>query len=188
MPSQPRAVELQTVSIYSRPARVFHWLTVLLLVLQSAVGWLMPDVDKFKQPQGLIDLHLSIGFCIIVVVVLRLLWRGTNPPPPRGRHIAPILGLAASITHGLLYLLLIAVPLMGWANAVARGWSISLFGLVPLPAVFAKDSPFVHAFGELHVPGVWALIAVISLHVLAALYHHFVVKDDTLQRILPRRR
>jgi cytochrome b561 len=64
---------------------------------------------------------------------------------------------------------------------------VSLFGVLPLPPLSAKGSPFGHAFGDLHKPTVWVLIAVVALHVAGALYHHFILKDDTLRRMLPER-
>lgn len=180
---------MQTINapIYTAPAKLFHWLTVLLLVIQYAIGWLMPDVHRDTQPVGLISWHLSIGALIVLLVLMRLLWRWTHPTPPEPQMLSPLLQGIARTTHWLLYLLLVAFPLMGWANASARGWPVSLFGVLPLPPLSAKGSPLGHAFGDLHKATVWVLIAVVALHVAGALYHHFILKDDTLRRMLPGR-
>jgi cytochrome b561 len=93
--------------------------------------------------------------------------------------------LAASVTHGLLYVLLIALPLMGWANASAHGWTVSLFHVVPLPALAAAGSAFGHTLGDVHKLTAWVLLGLIGLHVAAALFHQFVIRDGTLSRMLP---
>lgn len=170
---------------FSSPAKFFHWITVLLLVVQYSIGWLMPDVKRDTQPIGLISLHLSIGSLIVLIVLVRLVWRTTHPVPEEPTARAPALRLAARVTHWLLYSLLIAFPLMGWANASSRGWQVSLFGLVPLPPLSPTGSPLGHEMGDIHQIFAWVLIAVVALHVAAALFHHFVIKDDTLRRMLP---
>ncbi|HWW03658.1 cytochrome b [Collimonas sp.] len=179
--------KMQTIKtpVYSAPAKVFHWLTVLLLAIQYSIGWLMPDIGRDTQPIGLISWHLSIGALIVLLVLLRLLWRWTHPAPPVPQMLSPLLNMIARTTHWLLYFLLIAFPLMGWANASSRGWSVSLFGVVPLPPLSSKGSQLGHTLGDMHQLFVWVLIAVVALHVAAALYHHFIVKDDTMRRMLP---
>lgn len=101
--------------------------------------------------------------------------------------LSPLLNWIARTTHWLLYLLLIAFPLMGWANASSRGWPVSLFGVVPLPALSSKGSQLGHTLGDMHQLFAWVLIAMVALHVAAALYHHFIIKDDTLRRMLLKR-
>ncbi len=172
---------------YSAPAKFFHWLTVLLLVIQYTIGWLMPDIGRDTQPVGLISWHLSIGALIVLLVLIRLMWRSKHHPPPAPQTLSPLLNRIARATHWLLYLLLIAFPLMGWANASSRGWPVSLFGVLPLPALSSKGSQLGHTLGDMHQLFAWVLIAVVALHGAAALYHHFIVKDDTLRRMLPNR-
>lgn len=176
-------MQMTNTPTYSAPAKFFHWLTVLLLVIQYSIGWLMPDVHRDTQPTGLISWHLSIGALIVLLVLVRLLWRWTNDTPPEMQ--SPLLNWIARATHRLLYLLLIAFPFMGWANASSRGWPVSLFGAVPLPSLLSKGSQLGHTLGDMHQLFVWVLIAVVTLHMAGALYHHFIVKDDTLRRMLP---
>ena len=171
---------------FGAPAKFFHWTTVLLLVIQYAIGWLMPDVHRDTKPIGLISLHLSIGALIVLIVLARLAWRLTHPAPPESTTLPPLLRFAARATHGLLYTLLIAFPLMGWANASSRGWQVSLFGVVPLPPLSHAGSALGHQMGGLHQVFAWVLIAMIALHVCGALFHQFILRDDTLRRMLPR--
>ncbi|QIE26895.1 Cytochrome b561 (plasmid) [Caballeronia sp. SBC1] len=170
---------------FSAPARLFHWLTVLLLVVQYVIGWLMPNVHHDTQPVGLIGLHLSFGATIVLLVLMRLAWRVSHKPPAESSVLPPSMRLAAKLTHGLLYVLLIALPLMGWANASARGWAVSLFHVVPLPALAATGSALGHALGDVHKLTAWVLLVLIGLHVLAVLFHQFVIRDGTLGRMLP---
>ena len=173
-------------STYTAPAKLFHWLTVVLLTLQYTLGWLMPDADQFSQPSGPTAWHLSFGALMLLLVLVRLLWR-TMHPVPQPLAQSRSLQQAAQVTHWLLYFLLLALPLLGWANASSRGWTVLLFGVLPLPPLLALDSPLGHIFGDLHILAAWMLIVVAGLHVAAALYHHLVAKDDTLQRMLPLR-
>jgi cytochrome b561 len=173
---------------FSAPAKLFHWITVLLLIIQYTIGWLMPDVHKDTKPIGLISLHLSIGSLIVLVVLIRLAWRLTHPAPPEPSALPPMFQAAARATHWLLYALLVAFPLMGWANASSRGWQVSLFGLVPLPPLSPTGSILGHQMGDVHQVFAWVLLAAVGLHISAALFHHFIIKDDTLRRMLPRRR
>jgi cytochrome b561 len=169
---------------FSAPAKFFHWITVLLLIIQYSIGWLMTNVGRATQPVGLVGLHLSVGALIVLVVIGRLAWRAAHPMPPDAT-LPPVLKAVAGVTHGLLYGALIVFPLMGWANASSRGWPVSLFHVVPLPPLVATGSSFGHALGGVHVATAWVLIALITLHVMGALYHHFVFRDDTLRRMLP---
>ncbi|HWZ49792.1 MAG TPA: cytochrome b/b6 domain-containing protein [Herbaspirillum sp.] len=173
-----------TTNTYSAPTKIFHWLTVILLVTQYAVGWLMPGVHRGTLPVGLISWHVSIGAVILLLVLVRLVWHWIKPSPPPLQTVSPLLQKCARATHALLYLLLVAFPLMGWANASVRGWSLTFFDLVPLPSLVPKGSPIGHAFGELHTPFAWVLCGVITLHIMATLYHYLVVKDDSLRRML----
>ncbi|HYM32201.1 MAG TPA: cytochrome b [Candidatus Cybelea sp.] len=170
---------------YDAGAKVFHWLTVALLLAQYAVGWIMPAVKRGTEPEGWINLHMSIGTTILAVAVLRLAWRllrGAPDPPadlPRWQHVG------AAAIHWLLYGLVIAMIFTGWSFASSRGWTIVVFGLVPMPALFAKGSTIGHDLGELHIAVSWTLLAVAAAHVLAALIHEFVLRDTILRRMLP---
>ena len=183
-----RPIQLNTPSTYSGPARFFHWVTVLLLAGQYVIAWAMPDVRRGTQPIGLIAWHLSVGMLILLLVAVRVVWRITHPAPPELRGIPRPLAAAAHLTHWLLYLLLIALPLMGWANASSRGWPAFMGGLLPLPPLSPQGSPLGRSLGDWHQVFAWVLLALIGLHSTAALFHHFVLRDGTLRRMLPAAR
>ncbi|MCC8392582.1 cytochrome b/b6 domain-containing protein [Paraburkholderia sp. MMS20-SJTR3] len=168
---------------YDAVARTLHWLTVLLIAAQFVIGWTMPDIHRDTQPVGLIAWHLGVGATLIVVIVLRALWRLTHRPAPH--ELPPLLGVLSSTTHFLLYLCLLLVPLLGWINASSRGWTVRVAGALPLPALSRTGSSFGHTMGDVHGVLAWVLFALIALHVAAALFHQFVLKDRVLQRMLP---
>lgn len=172
---------------YGAPARSFHWLTVALLIIQFAVAWTMPEIHRGVTPDRLINLHLSFGTLILLVVLARLAWRATHPVPLVRDGVPAWQYLAAEATHLALYALLLVIPLLGWANASGRGWDIVLFGLLPLPPIMAVNSPIARAAGDIHVLFCYLLLGLVALHVAAGLFHHFVRHDDTLRRMLPRR-
>jgi cytochrome b561 len=176
------------VSGYNNTAKSLHWLVLVLLVIQFAVAWTMPDVHRDTKPVGLIAWHLGIGVLILLVMLLRLGWRAVSavPAPPADLQIS--LRLASRATHFLLYAILVALPLLGWINASARGWTVWLVGIIPLPAFVPSGSSWGGQMGDVHMIVAYLLLGAIGLHVLGALYHQFVLRDATLRRMLPMRR
>jgi len=168
---------------YDGVAKFLHWLVALLIAAQFVIGWTMPDIQKGTRPDGLIAWHLGVGATLIAAVVLRIVWRLTHTPPPTS--LSPFLRIVSHITHGLLYLALVAVPLLGWANASSRGWSVKLLGVLPYPNILPVGSSVGHEMGDIHGYLAWVLFALIALHIAAALFHRFVLKDQTLQRMMP---
>ena len=171
---------------YDAVARTLHWLTVLLIAVQFVIGWTMPDIHKDTQPVGLIAWHLGVGSTLIAVMAIRVVWRLTHWPTPD--ELSPLLSIVSRITHFLLYAALVLVPLLGWINASSRGWTVRLLGVLPYPALSEPGSAFGHEMGDVHGILAWVLLALISLHVVAALFHRFVLRDHVLQRMLPRAR
>lgn len=171
------------VSRYNRVAQALHWLIVALLVLQFAIAWTMPDIHRDTKPVGLVAWHLSVGTFILLVMLMRFGWRmvGQRPPPPQ--HLAPPLQLLSRLVHALLYLLLILLPVLGWINASARGYPVWLLGIIPLPALSSPNSSFGHAMGDVHRIVAYVLLGTAGLHILGALYHRFVLRDDLLSRM-----
>ena len=170
---------------YDGIAKLLHWLIVVLLVVQFAIAWTMPHITRTTKPIDLIAWHLSIGVFILLVMLVRLSWRARSAVPPPPADLALPLKLLSRTTHYLLYGILIILPLLGWTNANARGWEVRLFGFIPLPALVPSGSPWGHRMGDVHMNLAIALLVVIGLHVLGALYHQLILRDSLLRRILP---
>lgn len=169
---------------YTATARLFHWTVVALIVAQFAIAWTMPDIGRNTSPTGLVGWHLSIGATILVIALARLGWRMLHPAPPAPSDLPVILAHTSRLTHAGLYLLLIALPIMGWANANARGWDVSLFGAIPLPRLVPTGAAFGRSMGDVHATTAIILLVLIGLHVVGALYHALILRDRTLQRML----
>lgn len=173
----------QTIK-YDKMARFLHWLVLVLLAAQYVIAWTMPDIGQDTKPVGLVAWHLSLGTAVLAAMILRLFWR-VNHPVPDSPDLSSLLRMVSRMTHATLYLLLFIVPVMGWINASSRGYGVTLFGKIPLPPLSPVGASVGHAMGDIHRIAAYVLIGLIGLHVLAALYHHFVLRDGTLRRILP---
>ena len=168
---------------YGTFAKVLHWLVAAILVVQFSLGWLMPGVKRGMQPGLSMHTHISIGIVVLALILVRLVWRVTHPVPPEP-ELPKWQRNASEVVHWLLYLLVLVTTLSGWFYASARGWTLTFFGLFPLPALVAQGSPTGRAIGGIHENIVWVLLAVIAMHVAAALVHAFVYRDRVLQRML----
>ena len=171
---------------YGGVAKAMHWLIVALLAVQFAIGWSMPHIGRNTQPDTLINLHLSFGMLIGLLVVVRFAWRLMHPVAPLATAAPRWQERAAIATHHLLYVLLVLIPVLGWLSASGRNFPVSLFGSIGFPSLLPVKHPWTGKIGDVHtVLSNYVLLAAVALHVLAALYHHFVLKDRTLARMLP---
>ena len=176
-------VEQARPGAYGATARIFHWLIFLLLAAQYAVGSIMPHIGRNTPNEGWVNWHLSIGAAILFVIVLRFVWRLLHPVP-LSSDLPPLEQMAARVTHLTLYGLVFIMTVLGWAAANSRGWTVMLFGAIPLPALAPKGAAWAHEAGDIHNVLVYVLLGVIALHVAGALYHYFVRRDRVMQRML----
>lgn len=171
---------------YTRTAIVLHWLVLALLIAQYVIGWTMPHIGHDTPVTTQIGLHFSLGVLIIGVIVVRLVWRVTHGEPAHPAGVPAWQLRAARVLHGLLYLLLIAVPLLGWINASYRGMPVTLFGLARMPPLVATHAAGWHWTGDVHMLiADYGITTLVGLHVAAAMYHHFIRRDGVLRRMLP---
>lgn len=166
-------------------AQTFHWLIVALLIVQVTLAEMADDLPNGMRKLTLLARHKSVGITILMLVILRLSWRGLNPHPPLPDNLKPYERKLAHFSHAALYTLLFAIPLSGWTMSSARGFPVSWFGFFQLPDLVPKSRPLYEALVTTHVTLVCVLAAVVALHVAGALKHHFVHKDDVLKRMLP---
>ena len=168
---------------YGTTAKVFHWLIVALLLVQYLIGWLMPDIHR--GPPGVpMIFHISFGILILMLIVLRFAWRLAHPVVPES-SLPPWQRLGSEAVHWLLYALVLATTVTGWVFASFRGWGVSFFFMTPIPMLAAENAAAGKAIDGLHQAMGWALLAVIGIHVAAALVHIFVYRDRIMQRMLP---
>lgn len=179
------AAGIVSAARYNPVAKSLHWLVFALVFVQFVLGWTMPAIRRGVIPGRLINLHLSFGVLIMAVVVIRVLWRRVYPVAVAAEGIAPWEQKLARAIHLLLYALLLVLPILGWAAASARDWSVRVFDLVTLPHLVAAEAKIGFLAGDVHVVLSYVLLGLIGLHVAAALYHYFVRRDRVLQRMLP---
>ena len=163
-----------------------HWLVVVLILATGLIGLLMGDMRASPTKVQVYALHKSLGLTILALAVLRLGWRLAAGAPATLTGTPRWQARLASVTHWLLYALLLAIPLSGWAFNSAAGYPLQWFGLFNLPALVWRDADLRVTVRDLHEALFWSLVAVTVLHAAAALYHHAVLRDATLARMLPR--
>jgi cytochrome b561 len=172
---------------YGSFAKVLHWSITVLIAVQFAIGWSMPHIGRNTRPDTLINLHFSFGMLILLIVIVRLAWRLKHPVSLLTANTPLWQQRAAGAGHLLLYALLLAIPVLGWLSASGRNFPVNLFGLVEFPALLRPKHPWTGTLGDIHmVLSNYILLGVVAMHGLFALYHHFILHDDTLRRMLPR--
>ena len=171
-------------SQYGTTAKVLHWLVVALLLAQYLIGWLMPDIHRGMKPGAAMTFHVSVGLFILLLIVLRFVWRLTHPVAPES-SLPRWQRLSSEAVHWLLYALVLATTATGWLFASFRGWSMQFFYLAPMPMLASENSAAGKAMDGWHQALEWTLLAVIALHVASALVHRFVYRDRIMQRMLP---
>lgn len=170
---------------YGRVAIAFHWLTVLLLIGSFSLGWYMHDLEASPLRARLFAYHKWLGVTIFLLVVLRLGWRLAVPPPPLPATMKSWERSAARLSHWVLYALVVAIPLSGWLMSSAKGYQTLYFGVLPIPDLLSKNPDLGEWLEEVHEAVGKVFLAVVAVHVLAALKHHYRDRDDVLARITP---
>jgi len=171
---------------YTLTAIALHWLLAVLIVGTFGVGLYMHELPVSPTRLKLYNWHKWAGMAVLALSALRLLWRLTHRPPADAP--APLWQQrAAHATHGLLYLLFFAVPLVGWAYSSAAGYPIVWFGVLPLPDFVPVDRALAEAIKPWHERLAFALAALVVLHVAAAIKHQVIDRDGLINRMRPGR-
>jgi len=173
-----------TAEAYGSFARFLHWAIVLLIIPQYFLAEAAEDLEAGLEKLQIMTWHKSLGMLVLMLALVRIVWKFMNRP-----HPSPIGVMwqrkAAAAGHGLLYLLILLQPLTGWIVSSSGNAPVTLFGWFQFPAIVAENHDLHEAFEDVHKFLFNALLAVVAVHILAALYHHFMLKDDVLRRMLP---
>lgn len=146
-----------------------------------------PKIFAGVTEDGLDAWHLAVGPTILLLMLVRLVWRMTHRPPPAPSDLAPALQLLSRVTHWSFYGLLIAIPVLGWLSASGFGARPTLMFLFHLPAIAPANERSAEAWGTVHGLLAWALAGVIALHVSGALWHGLALGDGVFSRMMPGR-
>jgi cytochrome b561 len=171
---------------YSGLAIALHWLLAAALVGSFCFGLYMTSLPFSVQRLRLYNWHKWAGIVILALSFVRLLWRLTHRPPP-DLPMPAWQATAAHATHGLMYVLFFAVPLVGWAYSSAVGFPVVVFGVLPLPDFVPSDKALAAQIKPWHAILAYLLAAATAAHVAAALKHHFIDRDGLLGRMRPGR-
>lgn len=170
---------------YTNPAIAFHWLIALLIFATFPLGLYMQDLPLSPDKLKLYSWHKWIGITILMLASLRLLWRVSHKPPPLIEAMPRWQKLSSQMVHLLLYVLIFAIPISGWVMSSAKGFQTIWFGVLPLPDLVGKDKALGEVLTEVHKTLNFTMLALIFLHVAAALKHHWIDRDTNLRRMLP---
>ncbi len=181
-------MSLKNTDRWGATSQLLHWTIAVLILSIGAVGLVMGELPRSPKWFWVYTLHKSLGLTVLALVLVRIAWRlyAGAPPPVEGtpRWQARL----ASLTHGAIYVLILAMPLSGWLYDSASGLRpFRWFGLAEVPKLSPPHEALADAMHETHELLFWVLIAMVIGHAGAALYHHFVRRDATLARMLPRR-
>lgn len=178
-----------------QPARTFglemillHWIVAVAMVAVVVYGLISGYAETAEETQSAMVVHQSIGMAILILAVVRVIVRLRRPAPPLPPGMPRYQKVAAAATHGLLYFTLFAFPITGYVALAARGRTVSIFGLFDLPNIVPRNLSLAADADNLHITAQWALYGLVILHVVAALYHQFIVKDGVLLRMWPARK
>jgi len=172
-----------TTETYSSVPKFFHWTIGLMIIIMLIVGFIMGDITDLTQRGQVYALHKATGTVLLVFIVLRLLVRLFNVNVLLPSEMPVWQKYAAHTNIYMLYLLMFVMPISGFLMTVLAGRNINIYGIFTISS-FMQDKPLAKIFNYIHHYTAFALISCIILHILAALYHHFIRKDKILKRML----
>jgi len=174
-----------TSEAYGSLAKFLHWAIVLLIVPQYFLAEAADELEAGAEKLQLLNWHRSLGLLVLLLALVRIAWKVINRPHPAPLGDVAWQRKAAAGGHSLLYVLILLQPVTGWIMSSAAGSPVSLFGWVSFPALVGKDHDLHETFEAVHEFLFYVLLAVAVVHIAAAVYHHWVLKDNVLRRMLP---
>ncbi len=171
---------------YGAVSQALHWLTALFVICGFLLGQ-FGDVFAKGPPRELgLLVHMTLGQIVVALLIVRLLWRKLDPPPPpEATPLGRLIEIAAKASHFTLYGLLLVVPLLGAVVQLKRGNELPIFALWRLPSPWPVDRHLARSILSLHGTLADALLILAGIHACAALVHHWIWRDRTLSRMLP---
>ncbi len=175
-----------SIARYGALPQLVHWLTALFVICGWLLGTFLDDIPKGPERTFALFMHMTLGQCVFVLVIVRLAWRYANPPPPPEKtRYGKLLQVGATLNHWVLYALLLAVPFLGAIVQLKRGNPLPLFGLGEFVSPWPADRAVARTLLHLHEFCADALLILAGAHAVAALMHHYLFRDRTLVRMLP---
>jgi cytochrome b561 len=174
-----------TPSSWGSVSRLFHWVLGFTILGMLAFGWWMNHIPARPDRFFYRNIHADIGYVVLLLTVLRLIWRALNPTPALPADTPRWHRIAAHVSHGALYLVVIVLTMLGWAHSGAHTPDYSSwFGLFHVPQFTSPDKAAADAFEDRHIFMAYVLLALIVVHFAAAAWHHFVKRDRVAARMV----
>jgi cytochrome b561 len=170
---------------YSAAAKWFHWLTALLVLILIPAGITMTNLPDGPTKNDLYEYHKSFGMVVWVIAVLRIAYRLVRGAPPPDPSLTTFQRVASHAVHMLLYVLVFALPILGYAGTVMCCAPVNLFFTWPVPITLTGSEQTVKTIFWLHETGGLLLAALVIGHIGAALYHFLVRDDGVVARMMP---
>jgi cytochrome b561 len=176
----------KNIERYNNVAIALHWLVAVGVFVMIGLGWYMTDIPKGTPARAFFyNLHKSIGVTLAIIVLIRSFWRWKHPPPPLPAGTASWIVNAAKLSHTLLYALLIFQPVVGFIASNFTKYGVTYFGLFKIGPFFSENKTLYDLFQGFHEAGAAVLVAVIVIHIAAALKHLMIDKDGVFHRMMP---
>ena len=173
---------------YTRPAIALHWLMAWIIIAVYFLGLSIDELPVGPDRIQVIGWHKWLGVTIAFLWGFRVLWRAGHRPPALPTSSPAWQNSVSHLVHIALYILMIAIPVSGWLMSSAKGYTTNFFGLFDLPNLLAKDKELGHTLKEVHEVLANSLIALVGLHIGAALKHQIIDKDNLLDRMRPAKK
>jgi cytochrome b561 len=173
---------------YDRVVKTIHWTSLVLVAAAYTIVWLAGAAATKEAKTALLTLHRSIGLTIFAVTLFRIAWYARAAVPSLPADMSRVQKFAAHATQTLLGALLLAQPVLGLVHSNARGVRVNFYFLGQLPAIVGADPSLAKLAHTAHGAVANLLLMLIGLHAAAALFHHFIRRDDVLKAMLPQRR
>ncbi len=173
-----------TETSFGLVSQLLHWLIAALVLWQFVLAQLAGNASLFER-LVLLGRHKSVGMTILMLAVVRLLWKLVNPRPVILPGLPRYHRALARLSHGLMYALIFALPLTGWLMSSALNTPVSYFGFFTWPDLVEPQQELGDLLALVHAYLFMLLAGTIAVHASAALFHHFVVKDSVLRGMLP---
>jgi cytochrome b561 len=168
---------------YTGVAQALHWIMALLILFSAGLGLLLDDWPRASKI-FMVNIHAQVGMVVLYLLLARIWWRRKNTPPELPPEVSEISRRVSHPAHMLIYVLMLAVPLVG---IVAFVWHARVldFGFFSINFGIKSDKAIYERAEDIHLWLTYGLLALVTGHAIAALWHHFISRDAVLVRMLP---
>lgn len=174
-----------TADRYGTVARALHWAIGLLFIAQIMGGfWVFEFMEKGDLRRQMIGVHKEMGVLLLALVLVRIAWRLYDPPPALPAAMPAHERQGARVGHALLYVVMLAMPVIGLCIGAFADRPTDVFGLFTIPAFFSANEGMHEAMEELHEWGAWLFVVLIAVHLAGAVYHKWIKQDGVADRML----